>query len=193
MTKHIRYALFLFLMLLASLAIADQRVVGHMQPFSEERLSHPVQLRCGVTIYEWRGIGINRGHANKLCSLAVDNFVPYLKTKHLKPVHDNPFRWSMALIPDGRCYRCMNDVKWRFINRPIRVYVTGYTSFTQRWLFMLGNTNRRDFDVTMVHELFHAMSYYYGVLDQHPGSEYEQIARDERLAVGFTLWLGLGR
>jgi hypothetical protein len=193
MTKYIRYALFTILMLLTSLAIADQRIVGHMQPFQEERLDTPMTLNCGVTIYEWRGSGINRAHAEKLCQLAVDNFIPYLKTKRMEPAHDQPFRWSMALMPDGRCYRCMNDVQWRFAYRPVKQYVTGYTSFNQRWLYMFGNTGHREFDVTMVHELWHAQSYYYGIINQYPGDDDAKVARDERMAVGFTMWLGLGR
>jgi hypothetical protein len=173
MTKYIRYALFTILMLLTSLAIADQRIVGHMQPFQEERLDTPMTLNCGVTIYEWRGSGI--------------------KTKRMEPAHDQPFRWSMALMPDGRCYRCMNDVQWRFAYRPVKQYVTGYTSFNQRWLYMFGNTGHREFDVTMVHELWHAQSYYYGIINQYPGDDDAKVARDERMAVGFTMWLGLGR
>jgi hypothetical protein len=71
--------------------------------------------------------------------------------------------------------------------------VTGYTSFHFRYTFVMGDTNHENFDVSVVHELWHAMSWYYGIFQRHPGNESQRLIRDEKLAVGFTEWLGLGR
>jgi hypothetical protein len=191
MTKLLRYALILFSLFLTTLVVADHRVVGHMPPFPKERLASPMHLKCGLTIHEWRGTNIDRARAEKICALAIKNFVPFLKTKGLKPDHDEPFEWPAALMPDGACYRCMNDVKYRFYVRPYKGYATGYTSYTQNWMFMVGNSKRGDFDVTLAHELFHAMSDHYGILDHYPTQE--QVEENEVLAVQFTQHLGLGR
>ena len=191
MTKLLRYALILFSLMLTTLVIADHRVPGHMPPFPKEELASPIKLQCGATIHEWRGTTTDRAKAERLCSLALKNFVPYLKTQDLEPKHSAPFAWPIAMMPDGKCYRCMNDTKWRFIHRPYKGYVTGYTSYTQNWMFMLGSPSHKDFDVTMVHELFHAMSDYYGIVDGYPTNR--QISDNERMAVEFTLYLGLGR
>jgi hypothetical protein len=174
-------------------AADDARREGHMTPLPSERLSDPITMSCGVTIYEWRGGNTDRDRVEKLCSLATDYFFPYLKMNGIEPVHQNEFRWSMALLPQGYCYRCMNDTRYRFKGRPVNGFLSGYTSFTRRWIFMVGSNNHPDFNVTMVHELFHSMSEYYGVFANHPGSEQEKVNRDEELAEGFTEWLGLGR
>ena len=174
-------------------ATADARISGHMTPLADERLTQPISLSCGVTIYEWRGGKIDQPRVDKLCRMATSYFFPYLETQGIEPQHRNSFSWSMALIPQGKCYRCMNDLQYRFKNRPIRIYLAGYTSFTISWLFMVGGDRHPDFNVTMVHELFHAMSEHYGVFAGHPGSEVDKVIADEKLAVGFTEWLGLGR
>jgi len=50
-----------------------------------------------------------------------------------------------------------------------------------------------DFALTFVHELFHAMSMFHGIHENHPGSWDEKNGIEERVAEDFTAWLGCGR
>jgi hypothetical protein len=172
---------------------AGGRVRGHMKPLASEMLDRPIHLECGVTVNEWRGYPRDEGKIQRLCLLATDEFMPFVAGKGLKPTHNRPFQWSAALLPNGECYRCLNDETWRFARRAAHGNLTGYTSFTNRYSFLLGNTRHREFDVTWVHELFHAQSYYYGLFDRHADDDAERVRIDERLAVEFTESLGLGR
>jgi hypothetical protein len=75
----------------------------------------------------------------------------------------------------------MNDLKYRFIDRE-QVRMKGYTSFINKWTFM-DQTDDVEFDVTFVHEIFHAMSAFYGVKNRY----------EEESAKNFTESLGLGK
>jgi len=172
---------------------AGGRVRGHMKPLSSELLSQPIELECGVLVHEWRGYPRDEAKIQNLCRLATDEFFPFVARKGLVPDHHRTFHWSAALLPNGECYRCLNDEQWRFAKRAARGNLTGYTSFTNRYSFLLGNTRHREFDVTLVHELFHAQSYYYGLFDRHADDDAERVRIDEQLAVEFTESLGLGR
>ena len=52
-----------------------------------------------------------------------------------------------------------------------------------------GGAPNQMFKMVFAHELFHAMSYQYGVLDQYDG---DKTAADEKMARKFTISLGLG-
>jgi hypothetical protein len=183
----------LVLTLISTSLVAENRRVGHMKPYASETLAQPMRLGCGVTVFEWRGGGIDRAKVESLCLLATSNFDDFLAKVGIRKLHDKRFDWSLSLSPWGNCYRCINDLEWRFRYRAARFWVTGYTSFNFRYTFMMGNTGHPNFNVTVAHELFHAMSYYYGVFEQHRGNRAQKIIADEKLAVGFTKWLGLGR
>ncbi len=171
-----------------------ERVVGHMLPFAREKLSKPIKLGCGVTVVEWRGGARDRAKLEALCLLATKNLDDYLAHVGVaKPRSNQKFKWSMALLPWGDCYRCLNDLRYRFRGRTARYPVTGYTSFHFRHTFVMGDTTHENFDVTVAHELWHAMSGHFGIFNRHPGKEWQRLRRDEELAVGFTKWLGLGR
>jgi hypothetical protein len=172
---------------------AGGRVRGHMKPLVTELLSRPIELECGVIVNEWRGYPRDEAKIQRLCRLATEEFFPFIDRKGIRPDHRREFRWSAALLPNGECYRCLNDEQWRFAKRAAHGNLTGYTSFTNRYSFLLGNTRHREFDVTLVHELFHAQSYYYGLFDRHADDDDERVRLDEQLAVEFTESLGLGR
>jgi hypothetical protein len=149
-----------------------------MKPFKHE-IKDPIYLKCGVTIWE-NNSTVTKKHLNDLCNLANKNFKPFV-SKFFKVKHNKSFHWDVSLLKPGSYYRCMNDLNYRFFERS-QVLMKGYTSFNKRWTFIDG-TDDVEFDVTFVHEMFHAMSIFYGTWS----------SRDEELAQKFTEFLGLGR
>lgn len=179
-------------LLIVSTAHADQRVVGHMTPFPEEMLESPVTLDCGARVQEVRGASMNYPRLNSMCTHAYTNFFKFIEAKGLKTKHRERFHWNVSFLPENTCYRCLNDENYRFRHRHVRGRLIGYTDKNAGYAFM---SSRRDheFNTTFVHELFHSLSMYYGVYDNHPGGWPEKTAADERLAQDFTEWLGYGR
>ena len=193
MQRIIRNAIITTSMFLAGLALADERrVVGHMPPLPEELLNEPINLNCGGVINEWRGSEPNRALAEKYCTLAVTKFVPYLRSRGIDFEPKGEFHFDMAMLPDTFEYRGINDRDYRFAYRNADYAVTGYTSKTNRYLFNIANTNDPEWRVSFTHEMFHAMSFYWGLWDTHPGGSQDKLEREEDLAVGFTVYLGLG-
>jgi len=175
--------LILTLLFLANTAQADASSAN--LPLASELLANPVRLKCGAVIREWRGSQINSDRVNRICSTAKLAFKPFVRELGYSP-NNKPFRFSMSFIPYGRNYRDLNDVDYRFAGRNLGTQVTGYTVHDDRYLFNLSDVNDRDFDVSLGHELFHAMSYHYGVFHQHKGSESDIDETEERLARKFT-------
>ena len=188
-----RYIIFILAILITSSAFADERIVGYMPPLPEEMLTDPITLDCGLTINEVRGGSLDVPRLNSMCMHAYDNFFKFIETKGLKTNHNNPFVWNISFLPEATCYRCLNDEKYRFKYRYVHGAVIGYTDKNQQYIFMFVDNKDREFKTTYVHELFHAMSMYYGVYDNHPGGWSTKTAADEKLARGFTEWLGYGR
>lgn len=186
-----RYVIYFILaiVLVAGVATADQKMVGHMAPFPKEKLANPVTLDCGATVQEARGINLDYAHLNAMCTHAYSNFFKYIDAKGLKYNHRAPFRWSLSFLPEDNCYRCLNDEKYRFKHRFVKGRLIGYTDKDHRYAFM-SNIRDQEFNDTFVHELFHSMSMYYGVYSNHPGNNAQKTAADEKLAVEFTSWLG---
>lgn len=182
----------LAILFLSHTAIADTKIVGHMTPFPEEKLENPVTLDCGATIQEVRGLNADYARLNSMCTHAYSNFFKFIKAKGLKVNHTNAFRWNLSFLPEARCYRCLNDESHRFRHRHVHGYLIGYTDKDTEYAFM-SSTVDKEFNTTFVHELFHSMSMYYGVYDNHPGNWGEKTAADEKLAENFTEWLGYGR
>jgi len=190
MFKYI--ALFLSIILIASLSMASDRVVGHMTPFPSETLDTPVTLDCGASIEEVRGGKLDYAKLNSLCTHAASNFFRFVDAKGLKTGdRSQAFSWSVSFLPGASCYRCLNDEDYRFHNRFVKGYVTGYTDLNSRFSFVISKS--RELKVTFVHEMFHAMSMFYGVYENHTGNYSEKTAKDEALAQEFTEWLGYGR
>ncbi|HOU92444.1 MAG TPA: hypothetical protein PLU22_15430 [Polyangiaceae bacterium] len=184
----------LALVSVAGSALADEPVVGHMTPLPEELLPTPVVLDCGATIREVRGGSPDMARLNRLCTHAFSNFFTFIRDlRHLEVTREDDFDWNVSFLPEARCYRCLNDERHRFRYRFVRGALIGYTDRDLAYIFMISDPNDREFRVTFVHELFHAMSMFYGIFDRHPGDWTEQAAADDRLAADFTAWLGYGR
>jgi hypothetical protein len=192
-SEMFKYLISLILFLISTTAIADQRIIGHMLPLPEEMLNTPVTLDCGVVIKEVRGGSLNIAKLNRMCSLAESRFFPFVESKGLTPRNHSVFSWGVSFLPEPRCYRCLNDEDYRFKYRHVHGALIGYTDLEQRYIFMLSDFSDREFNVTFVHELFHAMSMYYGIYESHVGSWGEKTAADDKLAYEFTETLGYGR
>lgn len=185
------FSIILSVLFITNVALAD-RMVGHPTPLQNELLRNPVTLDCGAVVREVRGSSQNYAQLNDMCTHAYSNFFQYIKAKGLRVSHYNTFDWNISFLPEATCYRCLNDEKFRFNNRFVGGAVIGYTSRNDHWAFI---TSARDseFMVTFVHEMFHSMSMFYGVYDNHPGSWAQKTNADEKLAAEFTEWLGYGR
>lgn len=185
------FTIILSILFCTNIALAD-RVVGHPTPFQNELLRNPVMLECGVTIREVRGGSLNYAQLNSMCTHAYSNFFRYIEARGLRVNHHDSFSWNISFLPEGICYRCLNDEKYRFNNRFIGGKVIGYTSRNDQYAFIT-STQDSEFNVTFIHEMFHSMSMFYGVYDNHYGSWTCKTEADEILAVEFTEWLGYGK
>lgn len=193
-----KYVLIFLSLFISSFAWADQKIVGHMDPFPYERLAAPIALAdCpGYTIYEWRGTKPSQKYIDRLngiCNRAMREFWPFIAAKGLKPLNDEPFKYSMALLPDTKTYRGMNDIKYRFAYRYIKDEVWAYTSRDMHWMWMVSSIDIKEIPQIFSHETFHAMSVHYGLFDAHANTVAERVRIDEELAQEFTEYLGLGR
>jgi hypothetical protein len=187
-----RFILLFAIILTASTALADQRILGHMTPLPNEFLADPVTLDCGITVQEARGITLDYPRLNSLCTHAYANFFKFIDAKGLKTSHRASFKWNASFLPEKPCYRCLNDEAYRFKYRHVHGNLIGYTDKDVGYAFM-SSVRDAQFNTTFVHELFHSMSMYYGVYDNHPGNWAAKTAADEVLAQDFTEWLGYGR
>ncbi len=100
--------------------------------------------------------------------------------------------------------RNLNDIKFRFANRTKeytsdgRVYnIWGYFQRYNGNVYVRNDVLNDDggavnggFKVTFSHELFHALSYKYGIYNQHKGNKGSV---EEAMAEQFTDSMGLGR
>ena len=167
-----------------------------MTPLPSEYLDQPIHLTCGLVIREWHGASRPSSAAvakmDRLCADATLRFRPFLEKHGLGPRATGPFDWSEALIPDGYCHRCLNDTRWRFERRFVHGDVWGYTGIFEQYSFVVSDTLLPIFPLVFVHELFHAMSMFYGVFEAHPGSDWDKVEADEQLARAFTVSMGLG-
>jgi phosphoribosyl 1,2-cyclic phosphodiesterase len=177
---------FLFSLLLA-LPMSDE--AESMFPLHYERLEHIEKISCGIKIHEWRGSKLNSGIVNRFCSLAKSNFVGFiskLKKDYVVKRLSEKFEYDASFIPDNKQKRNLNDTTFRFKGRD-QPDVFGYTNILHHWMFVTSDYNDSEFGVTLAHEVFHAMSDFHMIVDQHSALEEEILARD------FTEYLGLGR
>jgi hypothetical protein len=189
-TKRI-LSVFVSLITISLTAEADTRIAGHMEPLDHELLSPEIRLDCGVVVRERQGKPVSVEALNNMCTYALRNFPKFVEEKKLRTNRNTgAFSWSLSILPESHCYRCLNDVKYRFRYRMIKADVIGYTEKNARYSFILNDESDKVYNVTFVHEMFHAMSMFYGVYDNHPGNWGQKTERDERLAKEFTNWLG---
>jgi len=162
---------------------------GNMEPFPEEQLAKPIYLKddcAGVVITEWQGIKPpSTERLSKLCNLARQNFACFINSKGINTNSSERFIWRISFIPIGSCYRCLNDTEYRFYDRAVK-NVWGYTSYNHRYTFVLSEVNYPVFERVFLHELFHAMSIFYGVFDNNGVDDDERISNDEWLAYKFA-------
>lgn len=165
-----------------------------MKPFTNELLNKPISLPCGVTIREWRGQSKPSPEAIKmmdsLCTKALNNFKPFIESQGLRSPRSGSLSWNWSIVPDGHCYRCLNDTKFRFAERFVRDELWGYTGRDQRYTFTISTVKRPIFKKVFTHEMFHAMSMYYGLYDQHSQDDYVKTETDEQLAEKFVEYMG---
>lgn len=186
-----RKILFLFLILLIAFpAVADDKVYGHMAPLNSEKLPQTISLDCGARIVEWQGKVDKAAVAkmNKLCDIAVANFEPFLRSRSLDKKHHFPFfAYEISLLIRGNDYRQLNDYTYRFNGRnSIQKLIAYYGWTADHNVFIMNDTNHPEFDITFVHELFHAQSFFYGLYYTHHESNNNIRSRvDEQLARSF--------
>jgi len=187
----------LAVILLSSMAMGrSNRITGHIKPLPREQLSQPIRLSCGVVIEEWRGYSIDaaaRGKVERLCNETLALFPKFLAEKGYSISEDelDTFYFQYSLLPDNTRYRSLNDTRYRFYDRPFRNPIWAYTSHTDEWVFMIGNSQHPEFSDTFVHETYHALTWNTGIFKQLPGRNYkEKRALDEQMAQEFARRLG---
>lgn len=164
-------------------AHADERQTGPMTPLASELLAKPVRLTgscSGVVVREWHGDRSMKAVKllDVVCRGAVAAFGGFAEEQGLKPVRAEKLGWSVALLPNGHCSRCMNDLAGRFAERAGMGDLVGYTARRDHYVFITSEI----FDVdgkpkpiwveSWVHELWHALSQSSGVFyREHWGDE----------------------
>lgn len=148
--------LFLTVFLLAAKSSTEVKSY-EMLPLPSEVLNTPIHLACGATLVESNGYE-DFEHVDELCSFTKEKFEEFFKLK------DSRLTFGISLIPVGSKYRELNDLSFRFSSRQIKDQLIGYTSKTRHHVFSASNVGE-NFDVTLVHELFHALSMDNGVYD----------------------------
>lgn len=176
-------------------AHADEPTTGPMTPLPSELLPKPIRLTggcSGVVIREWRD-----GEPSKkairlldvLCRGAVAAFAGFAEQQGWKPDRVGRLSWSVALLPNGHCHRCLNDLEGRFAERAGMGDLVGYTNRNDDYVFITSeilDTNGKPKAIwveSWVHELWHAMSQSSGVYYQHLWADEDA---DEKLAQKFV-------
>lgn len=151
-----------------------------MTPFFEEILLQPVELKCGAVVMEWQGKHSDQDvdRLNYLCSYAEKKFWEFIKNKGFDIKRNRDFHFQVSLLADGTGYRQLNDLRYRFQNRfgARGKEVWGYVYRDTHYLFVFNDVDAWNFDDIFIHELFHALSIYYGLFDSHSNKVDEQLA-----------------
>lgn len=185
-----KYSLAFLILFITSFVFADSKIEGNMPPFSEELLTEPINLDCGLSIVEKRGgKKLNVNKLNTMCDNVLKKFPQFIKKKGIN-VEFTYFDWKMSILPESSNYRCLNDLKYRFKYRQFQGDVIGYTDYNSKYSFVLNDITDSQFNITFVHELFHAMSMYSGAYESHSYNWQNRSSIDESLAQEFTEWLG---
>jgi len=176
-------------------------ITGHITPLESELLENPITLDCGAIIREIRGRTFSPTDINKinqLCTYAHTNFFRFTNHYGLKVKEPKKsFKWNISFLPIDSSYRNLNDFQYRFKNTFIKPdpnnLFAGYTDANTSYAFVLSEPQRNTFFwMVFVHELWHAHSIFYGVLDSYPGTLNQKVTQDEVYANKFTEFLHLG-
>lgn len=188
--------------------------VGPMTPLYSEEL--PTSLgfsqECQqVSIVEWRTDGSDQTSAqpsviiqlDQVCQTVVKNFAKFIATQkeyQLSSKIDN-FHQFLSILPINSKPRNLNDSESRFANRsksldengeviPVLGYHQRAASFVYLYnLIIIEGQLDAQFRTVLAHELFHALSYQFGIYQQHSENKDQ---KEEEMAVKFTIWLGWG-
>lgn len=175
-------------------AHADENTTGPMTPLPAELLSKPIRLSgscSGVVIREFHGDRSKKAIKllDVLCRGAVAAFPGFAQEQNLKPNQVGRLRWDVAVLPDGHCYRCLNDREHRFAARSLLGDLWGYTLRTDRYVFITNeifDTGGKPDPIwveSWVHELWHVISQSSGVFYQQLWGDEES---DEQYAQKFV-------
>jgi len=187
---------------------------NHMEPFGSERLSSPISLTgncANVVIVEWRptpGRQVSTSPSdkaktaiNETCELVVKNFKRFVLLQQYTVGSVNNFSQTISLMPadiqnHGSDLRNLNDFSYRFNSRYKEldedgdvIPIWGYHSRSTSHIYIRNDALSSNFKTVFAHELFHAMSYQFGIFQQYSSN---QTATDEKMARKFTQFIGLG-
>lgn len=171
------------------LVLANVFVSGHMEPFKNELLNKPINLCENVKLVELHRSISDRQlqDLQETCIVATSNFNRFLDYKNLDQRDIAGFKWQVSFLPIDSQYRHLNDLKYRFINRSHFKNVStipGYNNPQIKMLFVQDDLEDEHTKTIFAHELFHAMSWQFGI--------FRNVEADEKLAVEFTNFIGLG-
>lgn len=155
-----------------------ENTTGPMPPLPSELLAKPIRLSgscSGVVIREWHGNPSKKAIRllDILCRGAVAAFPSFIEEQNLKPESVGRLEWNVALLTDGHCYRCMNDLERRFAERAGMGDLVGYTNRTDGYVFITSGIFGSDgkpkaiWVESWIHELWHTLSQTSGVYYQH--------------------------
>jgi hypothetical protein len=210
--RYLRFLIIGLIVIFSSSAIAGSYSKS-MLPTASERLDDPISLVgvCeGVEVIEWRATagykkqtGLSEDKikiVKNVCKLAVNKFPEFAKKRGYKLTNSDKFETKVCVMPakmelDGDSPRNLNDINYRFSERSDKDPLWGYYHRYKNYVFVRndvkldnGKTNHH-FKTVFAHELFHAMSYRYGMYNKHPGNR-DRV--DEVMAQQFTVYIGLG-
>lgn len=192
-------------------ALADDLFTqGLMQPRDVEKLSSPVVLDglCSeVFIIEWRPTpGLENYTSkseksikilNKVCNFAVRSFFKFINIHTIN--EKEKFSQTLCLMPaeidnHGQDVRNLNDINFRFSDRTkefdengIPYPIWGYHQRSAAYIYIRNDVQSVEFKTVFAHELFHALSWQYGVYNRHYGNKDKA---EERMARRFTRFIG---
>lgn len=178
-----------------------------MTPLPEEKLEQSIFLsgKCAhVEIVEWRGSRQDSVLLDAICQEVLDKFPLFIKEKtNFKLSRTELFSQSLSVIPFNSKFRNLNDTEFRFSARsgieydedgavmPILGYHQRSTSFIYVYnVVKIDGKLNPQFRTVFAHELFHALSFQWGIFQQHSG---DKNIKEEEMAQEFTNWLGYGK
>lgn len=166
----------------------------------------------GIDIIEWRATrampestGINPKSIeliDRVCNKVFKKINPFLVSQGRKPIKLTNIKQTLSLMPfdplyEGIEYRNLNDIQYRFFNRR-KTYdqngavepIVGYHQRVKKHIYLrndvLDDINlevNSKFTETLVHELFHAITFEFGVFTA------AEIELEEKLASNFENYL----
>lgn len=215
--KNIVLCLIVTITLLCSTALAFNfpYTTGPMTPTAQERLPVPIVLSglcTSVDIVEWRptpGYEFvtspdkqSQDILEEVCQLSVNNFTIFVSKYGYNVVEpERNFVQHIALMPadinyHGADVRNLNDILYRFHDRSRdiddhgeAITIWGYHQRAASYVYIRNDVHDPMFKTIFAHEMFHALSYQYKIVDQHIKNPN---ATDEILARKFTKYLSLG-